>query len=121
MRNIVQGDITPVLKSLIELGGWSDGPSDPCGLFGLLSAGHLTFLLAQSGAGAGLTGGIGGSSAVLSELMSLGLGSTSSVELPNESSLVEELFLEVAQRLNQLDYPLEVRRSLTTTLSPHTV
>ena len=111
MRSIINGDITLVLKSLIELGGWCSPLQDSGALFGLIATSHLTYLLSKAGAGVGLKGGIGSSAAALNELMGLGVEQHTGrifFEYPNECSGVEELFLELSQRFNQLDYPLEV-------------
>lgn len=123
MCRIMNGDASLVLRSLVEVCGWGNELQDQCSLFGLLSAAHLTYLLAQSGVAAAtsipsspsnihdtnfsrsLPSGV----EVLGELLGGGrIGRSLSATLPEESSFVEELLLESAQRLNKLHFPLDV-------------
>jgi hypothetical protein len=91
-----------VLKALVEMCGWGSPVRDYGALFGLVSTAHLTYLLAKSGSG---NEGGSASSAIVSELLT---SPSLSSMLPNEASFVEELFLEISQRLNSLDFPIEV-------------
>lgn len=123
----MNGDAIVVLKNLVEVCGWGTAHTDHCSLFGLLSTSHLTYILSLSGLTAASTladtsipiysiplahpnsnrGGI----EVLGELLGGGkVGRMLSATLPNECSFVEELFLESSQRLNELQYPLDVRK-----------
>ena len=54
MCSIMNGDISTVLKSLVEVCGWGQSTNNISSLFGLLSASHLTFLLAKAGVAAAL-------------------------------------------------------------------
>jgi hypothetical protein len=107
MRDVLAGDLAPVLRSLVDLCGWGRPVADHCSLLGLLSVGHMTYLLAKAGStrdGAAATGHV--DVEVLSELL---LGNNAlTATMPNEASFVEELFLEAAQRLNALDFPVDV-------------
>ena len=51
--DIIHGDaaLFSVIRSLVDLCGWGRPTWDRCSLFGLLSAGHLTYLLTQAGSG----------------------------------------------------------------------
>jgi hypothetical protein len=126
MCKIMNGDASLVLKSLVEVCGWGSDLQDQCSLFGLLSASHLTYLLAQSGVAAAssistspsynqdpnFSRDLPSSAEVLGELLGGGrIGRSLSATLPEESSFVEELLLESAQRLNKLQFPLDVRPS----------
>ena len=123
MCKIMNGDASLVLKSLVEVCGWGSDLQDQCSLFGLLSASHLTYLLAQSGVAAAtsistspsrtqdpnFSRGLPSGAEVLGELLGGGrIGRSLSATLPEESSFVEELLLESAQRLNKLQFPLDV-------------
>jgi hypothetical protein len=102
------GDVSSILKSLVELCGYGTDIKDPCSLFGLLSASHLTYLLAKSSLAAATCT----SYDALKNIDILGqliVKSDLSERLPNESTFVEELFLESVQRLNKLQFPLDVR------------
>ena len=163
----MNGDISTVLKSLVEVCGWGQSTNNISSLFGLLSASHLTFLLAKAGVAAALyssdksnqnnkNGGKNNNdnsnsknsdkynskngnknnmddnndnnnnnnsssdnnnddryknhdTEILSELLGSGSQNLLSSTLPNEASFVEEMFLESVQRLNELQFPLEVR------------
>jgi hypothetical protein len=136
--SIMNGDASATLKSLIEVCGWGNSPKDYCSLFGLLSAGHLIYLLAQAGVAAATvihntSNGINISDhqtssdlstdmrstfnndvrsgvEVLGELLGGGkMGASLAANLSSEASFVEELFLECSQRLNELQFPLDVR------------
>jgi hypothetical protein len=114
MCNIMNGDASSVLKSLVELCGYGNSFTDPCSLFGILSAAHLTYLLAKSGVAAAtgfyIPSDISKNSEILGELLLKdGKMSVLSAKLPNETSFLEELLLESVQRLNVLDFPLDVR------------
>ena len=135
--DIIHGDaaLFSVIRSLVDLCGWGRPTWDRCSLFGLLSAGHLTYLLTR--AGSGLMGASGhvnvaietiaqllgeqSTSLVVSNDSSSSSSSSSSSQpsttdfttrirehMPNETSFMEELFLESAQRLNALEFPLDV-------------
>lgn len=123
MRKIMNGDASLVLKSLVEVCGWGSDQQDHCSLFGLLSASHLTYLLAQSGVAAAtsistspshsqdpnFSRDLPSGAEVLGELLGGGrIGRSLSATLSEESSFVEELLLESAQRLNKLQFPLDV-------------
>jgi hypothetical protein len=123
MCKIMNGDASLVLKSLVEVCGWGSDLQDQCSLFGLLSASHLTYLLAQSGVAAAssistspsnnqdpnFSRDLPSGAEVLGELLGGGrIGRSLSATLPEESSFVEELLLESAQRLNKLQFPLDV-------------
>ena len=112
MCDIMNGDASSVLMNLVELCGWGNSLTDFCSLFGLISVSHLTYLLAKSGvAAATLTGGR--NQDILGELLGVGRQAGAlSATFPNEAPFVEELFLESVQRLNELQFPLEVRHSL---------
>jgi hypothetical protein len=87
--------------------GWGSPVRDSGSLFGMVSTAHLTYLLAKSGSIGSDSMSVGpASSAIVSELLT---SSGLSFMLPNEASFVEELFLEVSQRLHYLDFPIEVR------------
>ena len=164
MCSLMNGDVSTVLKSLVEVCGWGHSTLDFSSLFGLLSASHLTFLLAKAGVAAALyssdksnqnnkNGGKNNNdnsnsknsdkynskngyknnmddnndnnnnnnnnnnddryknhdTEILSELLGSGSQNLLSSTLPNEASFVEEMFLESVQRLNELQFPLEVR------------
>ena len=128
--DIIHGDaaLFSVIRSLVDLCGWGRPTWDRCSLFGLLSAGHLTYLLTQAGSGLmGASGYVNTTIETIAQL--LGEQSTSLVvhngsnisqpstadftskireHMPNETSFMEELFLESAQRLNALEFPLDV-------------
>ena len=110
IRDVLAGDLAPVLRSLVDLCGWGRPVADHSSLLGLLSVGHMTYLLAQAGStrdGSSSTGHV--DVEILCELL-LGSnsGSALTATMPNEASFVEELFLESAQRLNALDFPVDV-------------
>jgi hypothetical protein len=102
------GDVSSILKSLVELCGYGTDITDPCSLFGLLSASHLTYLLAKSGLAATTCTSYDAlkNTDILGQLI---VKSDLSERLPNKSTFVEELFLESIQRLNKLQFPLDVR------------
>lgn len=123
----MNGDAMVVLKNLIEVCGWGTAQTDHCSLFGLLSTSHLTYILSLSGITAASTladssiplysipvthqNSTRGGVEVLGDLLGGGkVGRMLSATLPNECSFVEELFLESSQRLNELQYPLDVRK-----------
>lgn len=108
MKCIMAGDVSSILKSLVELCGYGKDIADPCSLFGLLSASHLTYLLAKSGLAATTCTSYDAlkNTDILGQLI---VKSDLSERLPNESTFVEELFLESIQRLNKLQFPLDVR------------
>ena len=118
MRRIMNGDSSIVLKSLIESCGWGNSMKDFTSLFGIVSASHLTYLLAKSGVSSSNSSFLSSSdrnkTELLGELFSVGNSGKSSGSinlsetLPNEASFVEELFLESVQRINELQFPLEV-------------
>ena len=122
MRRIMNGDSSIVLKSIVEVAGWGTSMKSFSSLFGVISASHLTYLLAKSGVVASNSSLVSSSdqnkTELLSELLSVGnfgkiSGSTNlSATLPNEASFVEELFLDSVQRLNELQFPVEVRTSI---------
>ena len=122
----MNGDASATLKSLIEVCGWGNSPKDYCSLFGLLSAGHLINLLAQAGVAAAIiinhtsnvinvsdnhsSSDIRSGVEVLGELLGGGkMGALLAANLSSEASFVEELFLECSHRLNELQFPLDVR------------
>ena len=129
--DIIHGDaaLFSVIRSLVDLCGWGRPTWDRCSLFGLLSAGHLTYLLTQAGSGLmGASGYVNVTVETIAQL--LGEQSTSLVvyndssnssqsstadlstrireHMPNETSFMEEMFLESVQRLNALEFPLDV-------------
>lgn len=124
--SIINGDASATLKSLIEVCGWGNSPKDYCSLFGLLSAGHLIYLLAQAGVAAATvihnTSNVINNTSdnqssidvrsgveVLGELLGGGkMGASLAANLSSEASFVEELFLECSHRLNELQFPLDV-------------
>ena len=122
MRRIMNGDSSIVLKSIVEVAGWGTSMKSFSSLFGVISASHLTYLLAKSGVVASNSSFVSSSdqnkTELFSELLSVGnfgkiSGSTNlSATLPNEASFVEELFLDSVQRLNDLQFPVEVRTSI---------
>ena len=119
MCRIMNGDSSIVLKSTVEIAGLGTSTKDFSSLFGVISASHLTYLLAKSGVVASNSSFVSSldqnKTELLSELLSVGnfgkrSGSANlSATLPNEVSFVEELFLNSAERLNELQFPIEVR------------
>lgn len=111
-RSVLQGNVSPVLRQLVELCGWGRPVSDYSSLFGLLCVGHMTYLLAHAGrANTSTSSGslhvINPTVEILGELL-LSEDSAMTATMPNEASFVEELFLEASQRLNELDFPVDV-------------
>jgi hypothetical protein len=86
MRGVMMGDIAQILRRVYEMGSSSNGTDISLAIF--LTTGHLTHILLHGGD--------------MSDFLE------PFPNAPFETSFPEEVLLEVAQKLNDYDYPIDV-------------